>query len=224
MRKVNALVVVAALLGLPVSTLAQITTAVVAALLGLPTLTLAQESSKVAIVAEGPIMEAAALQQLAVTTNNSALTASGRQVSGSRSLRLQDANAQSAPSEERSWPARHPILFGILVGAGAGAVAGAFSCEGDLAGLCLLALPGAGAGLGAGTGFIVSQKEWVSRHPVLFGTFIGAMAGFLGGAAACPAYPAYNDNYSCTVRGLTYAGLGAGVGAGGGLIVSLARR
>ena len=62
----------------------------------------------------------------------------------------------------RSWPGRHPVVFGMLVGAGAGAVVGAASLPEDRnpdVGREIMASMGAtwGAGFGALAGFIVGQ-------------------------------------------------------------------
>ena len=46
----------------------------------------------------------------------------------SRDGRLQTA-AQQSPPENKSWMNRHPVWFGLIVGAGVGAAAGAASCS-----------------------------------------------------------------------------------------------
>ena len=46
----------------------------------------------------------------------------------SRDARLQTAAPQPAP-ENKSWMERHPVWFGLIVGAGVGAAWGAVSCS-----------------------------------------------------------------------------------------------
>lgn len=46
----------------------------------------------------------------------------------SRDARVQTA-AQQAPPENKPWMERHPVWFGLLVGAGVGAAWGAASCS-----------------------------------------------------------------------------------------------
>jgi hypothetical protein len=140
----------------------KITAIVVAVLLGMPALTLAENSDTVATVANG-VTEGSALQQLTVTASNTTLIASVRQIGRSRSLRLSEAKAQSTQSEKRSWPGRHPVLFGTLVGGGVGALSaglwcGGVPCEGNEygRGFYVLSGGGIGAGLGAGVGLVVA--------------------------------------------------------------------
>ena len=46
----------------------------------------------------------------------------------SRDWRMQTA-AQQPPPEDKSWMERHPVWFGLIVGAGVGAAWGAASCS-----------------------------------------------------------------------------------------------
>lgn len=46
----------------------------------------------------------------------------------SRDARMQTA-AQQPPPKNKSWMERHPVWFGLIVGAGAGAALGAASCS-----------------------------------------------------------------------------------------------
>jgi hypothetical protein len=132
MRKVNALVVVGVLLGLPVSTLAQNVRGVVA-----------KEPDSVAlrfVDAENGVRPAALT------------TTAVREAAGLR-LATREALAQEVQESERSWPARNPVLFGALVGAGAGA-AGTLLVIGCASGSDI-PCPGfmwLGAGIGAGVG------------------------------------------------------------------------
>jgi len=65
------------------------------------------------------------------------------------------------------------------------------------------------------------NKNWVARHPVLFGALAGAGVG-LGFAAASDCQS--SSDYTCTGIALFFAGTGAGLGAAGGLVVSLFQR
>jgi hypothetical protein len=47
----------------------------------------------------------------------------------SRDGRMQQAAAQQSPPESTKWMERHPVWFGLIVGAGAGAAWGAASCS-----------------------------------------------------------------------------------------------
>src|SRR5262245_58016538 len=47
----------------------------------------------------------------------------------SHSDRQQAADAQQTTSESRPWVERHPVWFGLIAGAGVGAVWGASSCR-----------------------------------------------------------------------------------------------
>ena len=62
------------------------------------------------------------------------------------------------------------------------------------------------------------ERNWVARHPVLFGTLAGAGIG-LGFAAASDC--AGSSDYTCSGIALFFAGTGAGLGALGGLAASL---
>jgi len=73
-------------------------------------------------------------------------------------------DAQQPVPEKKSWPKRHPVWTGLMLGAGAGAVWGAASCNygnnncwpvGPVGG----AIAGSywGAGVGALIGFVVGQ-------------------------------------------------------------------
>ena len=50
------------------------------------------------------------------------------EIIASRDRSLQTA-AQQSPPENKSWMKRHPVWFGLIVGAGVGAAAGAASCS-----------------------------------------------------------------------------------------------
>ena len=47
----------------------------------------------------------------------------------SRDGRVQQAAAQQSPPESKKWMERHPVWFGLIVGAGVGAAWGAASCS-----------------------------------------------------------------------------------------------
>jgi hypothetical protein len=197
----------------------------VAVLLGGPYLALAQEGSK-SDFALGELVRVLDDHTPVPMVDRSHINAGrGVPIEDNRALAQQPTQVQ-----QRTHSVRRAVLLGTAIGAAGGlVVALAIPACGDAAGLgyCGLATVaglGVGAGIGAAAGFVVAHQGWASRHPVLFGTLAGTVGGFLGGALACPAYPPYNDHYSCSVRGLSYAGLGAGVGAGVGLIVSRGRR
>jgi hypothetical protein len=63
------------------------------------------------------------------------------------------------------------------------------------------------------------QRNWIKRHPVIFGTLVGFAAGTAGGAIAC-------SNVGNPEEGCPYAvilgGIGAGAGALAGALVGLA--
>jgi hypothetical protein len=69
-------------------------------------------------------------------------------------------SAAQAPTHERNWIARHPVLVGTLAGAGVGlGFAAASDCESSSDYTCggiALFFAGTGAGLGALGGFVVS--------------------------------------------------------------------
>src|SRR5262245_24049662 len=67
--------------------------------------------------------------------------------------RLVQNPGASAPVTTESWPKRHPVVVGTLVGAGAGAVAmSAAFCGGNSGDICVPIAAPMGAGLGAGIG------------------------------------------------------------------------
>lgn len=80
---------------------------------------------------------------------------------------LQSASALSAerqqPAAERSWPGRHPVLFGALVGLASGlAIEAAVipgASGGEPHGVYIPMFGGVGAGIGALTGLIVSEAR-----------------------------------------------------------------
>jgi hypothetical protein len=83
----------------------------------------------------------------------------------SRELRLavqSSASAQQQP-EQRSWPGRHPVLFGALVGLGVGLGVEAAVIPGASGGephsVYLPMFGGVGAGTGALAGWIVSAAR-----------------------------------------------------------------
>ena len=47
----------------------------------------------------------------------------------SQGWRMQTAAQQQPPPEDKSWMERHPVWFGLIVGAGVGAAWGAASCS-----------------------------------------------------------------------------------------------
>jgi hypothetical protein len=47
----------------------------------------------------------------------------------SRDGRMQRTAAQQSPPESKKWMERHPVWFGLIVGAGAGAALGVASCS-----------------------------------------------------------------------------------------------
>jgi len=78
----------------------------------------------------------------------------------------------AAPAQERSWPARHPVLLGTLVGFGVGFAIGAATCRyptaegsscsdwtypGNARMLGGLTIGGFGAGIGAVVGWLASR-------------------------------------------------------------------
>jgi len=65
------------------------------------------------------------------------------------------------------------------------------------------------------------ERNWVARHPVLFGTLAGAGVG-VGFAAGSDCQN--SSDYTCTGIAMFYAGTGAALGALGGLAVSLFQR
>jgi hypothetical protein len=94
---------------------------------------------------------------------------------------FQVQNTGTAPSDE-GWIARHPVVFGTVVGAGGGVVLQATSCgkrpcRVGPAGLLL------GSGAGAYGGLIGSAIHNARHHrPVTRRTKIGIVAGAIGAA------------------------------------------
>lgn len=133
MRKVNTLVVVGVLLGLPVATLAQ--------------------NVRGAVIAKEPV-DAAVLRRGCCEFPARRCVDDQRHSGGcGKRLAPRDALAQQAQESQRSWPARNVVLFGALVGAGAGAV-GTLLVIGCASGSDI-PCPGymwLGAGIGAGVG------------------------------------------------------------------------
>ena len=68
---------------------------------------------------------------------------------------------------------------------------------------------------------VPQNRNWVARHPVLFGALAGAGVGL--GFAATSGCESSSD-YTCGGIALFFAGTGAGLGAVGGLVVSLFQR
>ena len=66
----------------------------------------------------------------------------------------------------------------------------------------------------------VRQRNWAARHPVLLGTLVGAGVG-LGFLAAegCE-----SSDYTCTGLVAFFGGMGAGLGAAAGAIVTIVLR
>jgi len=74
-----------------------------------------------------------------------------------RHVHASSLGSQSQPP--RSWIARHPVLTGALVGAGAGAVWAEIFCRGQCEGdprPYIALFGGAGAGIGAGIGAVIA--------------------------------------------------------------------
>lgn len=69
------------------------------------------------VVAAGPAVREPARRPLVVTIPREAI----------RNLQV-TAVAPQPPPEHRNWMERHPVWFGLIVGAGAGAAIGASSC------------------------------------------------------------------------------------------------
>lgn len=72
-------------------------------------------------------------------------------------------SSQSVPSEPRTWIARHPVLFGTLVGFGTGFLIGYLPGDDGVfddfvASFNGLVIGGIGAGAGAAVGYAVSLK------------------------------------------------------------------
>jgi hypothetical protein len=72
------------------------------------------------------------------------------------------AAAKAAAPSDRSWAGRHPVALGVLIGAAAGTIWGAFACSSggckadSLTGPLVAIGAGVGAGIGAGIGAVVS--------------------------------------------------------------------
>jgi hypothetical protein len=60
------------------------------------------------------------------------------------------------------------------------------------------------------------RRNWIQRHPVLFGAAVGFAAGFLIGYL--PGDDAVFDDFAAGSSGLLLGGVGAGVGAGVGWV------
>ena len=79
-----------------------------------------------------------------------------------RSTAASPASRQQ-PAKERSWPGRHPVLFGALIGLASGlAVEAAVipgASGGEPHGVYIPMFGGTGAGIGALTGLIVSAAR-----------------------------------------------------------------
>lgn len=75
---------------------------------------------------------------------------------------LLSTSLRQAPTPQRSWAKRHPVVVGTLVGFGAGLgffVVACSDCDSanPLYGPSALAMGGVGAGIGAAVGFAVSR-------------------------------------------------------------------
>lgn len=116
---------------------------VVAVLLGTPTEMLAQGLAETTRL-HGPLLTAAVAE--ATRLEGSAILV------GARPAQTVTPAASSSPPR-RSWPARHPVVLGTLIGAGVGLAVDAGTC-GWAGGGCGIWLYGMGAG--AFTGLLVS--------------------------------------------------------------------
>ena len=67
-----------------------------------------------------------------------------------------------------------------------------------------------------------SNRSWIGRHPVLFGTLVGLGGGYLVGVGA--GEDGIFDDFTAGENGLFVAGIGAGTGALVGAIVGAATK
>jgi hypothetical protein len=124
-------------------------TIVLASLLTVSTPVLAQQAPERTL---GGALFALDAQGDAIALLNNELTKGQfRSVPGtslSDALRRQRNDGQQSNGQPKSWPARHPVLMGLMIGAGAGAAWGAVSdvCAIDNGGQC----PGPNSVIGAG--------------------------------------------------------------------------
>lgn len=94
--------------------------------------TLAGLLSSPSVAAAGPdllLLPGVGVQEKAPTRRPFAPEALRKEVrSASREARMETA-VQQPPPKNKSWMERHPVWFGLIVGAGAGAALGAASCS-----------------------------------------------------------------------------------------------
>jgi hypothetical protein len=82
---------------------------------------------------------------------------------------------RSASGPQRSWPGRHPVLFGTLLGTAGGAVASRTPAGGVNHDPRVMLI---GAGVGAWAGSIASAVQKAhNKEPISTGTKIGIAAG-----------------------------------------------
>jgi hypothetical protein len=136
------------------------------------------------------------------------------------SLLIVPASVAAAPVDETGVP---PVAAGVVPSRGAGPIAR--SVQRETARL-LMEANVSRAARGQATSTPPASGNWISRHPVAFGTLAGAGVGLGFGIAAGSSECKPGRDSGCSTQSVAYVMgpiMGAAIGAGIGLVFKLVR-